>query len=90
MNSSDAESWEIDIVGGGTFRSSNGDEINVGARWQWIVTADNNIRFLLYLDGIPTPIVRIVGPSARFAISRSTVAALRDVANELGVRASVV
>lgn len=87
--SSEAESWEIDLLGTATVIAPNGEEVTVGARLQWLMTTEQTLRFLLSFDGIPMPVVCVNGPCARHVIASSTVAALVDLTDALGLFSSV-
>ncbi|HEY7119682.1 MAG TPA: hypothetical protein VH475_24035 [Tepidisphaeraceae bacterium] len=84
MNDGDcAQSWEIDLLGPAIVVTPDGAKIILNARLQWLLTAEHTIRFLLSFDGIPSPVVRIIGPADPQVLTSATVAALSAVTDEL-------
>lgn len=75
MSADACDCWQLDIIGGAIITSPEGEETTVGARMVWTMTNDHSVRFLIYLSGHATPVVRVVSPTDPAAFARTTVAA---------------
>lgn len=84
MNGSDTEPWCLEMIGAATMTAPSGEQVTLCARLCWMMTQEHTLRFLIYVDGLAMPIIKVVGPQAgRHVIAKSAVDAFRELLDQL-------
>jgi hypothetical protein len=58
-----AQSWQLEIIGGAILTSPDGEETCFPVREVWNTRDGRTIRYVLFEDGNPRPVVCVHGPS---------------------------